>query len=153
MKGMWLRKVETDFLCTLIFFVKIHKNILQRINKGVQQGHMIMRRRASYMERNRIRIEQISHQNPCKNRDPSQLSRHFQLFLSKLLTYGFTGIFRNCFCTVSVTEMCFLFCTQTSRDLTLESSILFWICPYTKLIINTALSSSSHQPFVLFLLL
>lgn len=48
-------------------------------------------------------------------------------------------------CTVSVTEMCFLFCTQTSRDLTLESSILFWICPYTKLIINTALSSP-HIP-------
>lgn len=44
-------------------------------------------------------------------------------------------------CTVSLSSRDVLsLCSQTSRDLTLASSILFCICPYTKLIINMALS-------------
>ena len=56
---------------------------------------MIMRGRASYMERNRIRIAVDFSSESMQELSPPNSQALLTLFFSKLLTYGFTRMFRS----------------------------------------------------------
>ena len=92
------------------------------------------------MERNRIRIAVDFSSESMQELSPPNSQALLTLFLSKLLTYGFTRMFRSALYCLSQQQRCaFSLLSNKSRLNTGKLYSILYL-PHTKLIINMALS-------------